>query len=287
MLVKLFELAESPLFFKDEYFWVDILKGAIHRTYDLKSLKSNNVAFELGENISNLVTCTNKRFLATGERCIYVCDLEANTKAVLQTFNDWSLFLRCNDGSVGPDGKYWFGTMEKAPSGLNGRLYSMDSKGNLVEQGAAIGIPNSFIWLNERFVLISDSFLQKTFKVELLESGKLDWVNREVWLDLSHTDGTPDGGALDADGNVWLAVWGDASIHKYSPDAVLLEKIELNALQPTSCAFGGVNMDELLITTATEGLSSEQLSQYPDSGKVILRKMDVKGKVLPVFNLEV
>lgn len=287
MLVQLFELAESPLFFKDEYFWVDILEGAIHRTHNLKSLKSNNIVFELGENISNLVTCTNKRFLATGERCIYVYDPEANTKAVLQTFNDWSLSLRCNDGSVGPDGKYWFGTMEKAPSGLNGRLYSMDCKGTLVDQNAEIGIPNSFIWLADRFVLISDSFLQKTFKVELLESGKLDWSNREVWLDLSHTGGTPDGGALDVDGNIWLAVWGDASIHKYSPAGVLLGKMELNALQPTSCAFGGANMDEMLITTATEGLSSEQLRQYPDSGKVLLKQMDVKGKDLPVFNLEV
>jgi sugar lactone lactonase YvrE len=45
-------------------------------------------------------------------------------------------------------------------------------------------------------------------------------------------------------------------------------------------------MDELLITTATEGLSEDQLNLYPDSGKVFLRKMDVKGKVLPVFDLE-
>ena len=121
----------------------------------------------------------------------------------------------------------------------------------------------------------------------MLTSGKLDWANREVWLDLSNTDATPDGGALDDEGNIWIAVWGDASIHRYSPDGFLLEKLELEALQPTSCAFGGISMDEMLITTATEGMTSEQLRQYPDSGKVILRKMGVKGKVLPVFDLEV
>ena len=287
MVAKLFELAESPLFYNGGYFWVDIIEGVIYLSEDVEALNSAKAAFELDENISNLVTCINKRILATGERSIYVYDLEANTRALVNTFDDWNLSIRCNDGCVGADGKYWFGTMEKAPSGLNGRLYSMDSKGLLVDQDAEIGIPNSFIWLDERFVLISDSLLQKTFKVELLESGKLDWVNRKIWLDLSHTNGTPDGGTLDAEGNVWIAVWGDASIHKYSPDALLLEKIELNALQPTSCAFGGVNMDELLITTATEGMSDEQLRMYPDSGKVMLKKMDVKGKFLPVFNLEV
>jgi sugar lactone lactonase YvrE len=108
-----------------------------------------------------------------------------------------------------------------------------------------------------------------------------------VWLDLSDTESTPDGGALDEEGNVWLAVWGDASVHKYSQEGKLLDKVELRALQPTSCAFGGEHMDEMLITTAAEGMTEEQLEQYPDSGKVLLKKMDVKGRVLPVFNLEV
>lgn len=276
-----FELAESPICFGNMWLWVDILASKI---YCWKDNKLASFSFrEMPTNITLLQD--NRHFMVTMESEIIVWDFLHEEGITLISLNHCEMF-RCNDGSVGPDGKYWFGTMEKAPSGLNGRLYSMDSKGNLVDQGAEIGIPNSFIWLDEQFVLISDSFLRKTFKVELLESGKLDWGNREVWLDLSHTDGTPDGGAMDADGNVWIAIWGDASIHKYSPDAFLLEKIELNALQPTSCAFGGVNMDELLITTATEGLSSEQLSQYPDSGKVMLRKMDVKGKVLPVFDLE-
>lgn len=274
-------LGESPIWNNENNSWyyLDIIEG---KTFQICDSKIRNVSTSEFY-ISNLALC-KKGLLKTicSDIVIYIDGVTINFAKVKQPIT-----LRANDGSVGPDGKYWFGTMEKSPSGLNGRLYSMDSKGKLVDQDAQIGIPNSFIWLDERFVLISDSFLQKTFKVELLESGKLDWVNREVWLDLSHTDSTPDGGALDADGNVWLAVWGGASIHKYSPDAFLLEKIELNALQPTSCAFGGVNMDELLITTATEGLSSEQLSQYPDSGKVMLRKMDVKGRVLPVFDLEV
>jgi sugar lactone lactonase YvrE len=276
------QLGESP-------FWLDTYKKwlLVNITQaDLITFENHQLQIVLNyrQMLSNIVKW-NHGFLISLEKDLVFVDFDF--KECLKVAIDIPKSFRCNDGAIGPDGKYWFGTMEKAPSGLNGRLFSLDTKGVLVDQDAEIGIPNSFIWLNEQFVLISDSFLQKTFKVELLESGKLDWSNREVWLDLSQTEGTPDGGALDADGNVWLAVWGDASIHKYSPDAVLLEKIELNALQPTSCAFGGDNMDEMLITTATEGMSDEHLNQYPDSGKVLLRKMDVKGKALPVFNLEV
>lgn len=274
-------LGESPVWDvnNNSWYYVDIIEGNTFQLHDssIRSISSNELY------ISNLILCNNGILKTVCSEVVIATDDIIFTFATLNQ----PMTHRANDGSVGPDGKYWFGTMEKKPSGMNGRLYSLDTERNLVDQDAEIGIPNSFIWLNERFVLISDSLLQKTFKVELLESGKLDWVNREIWLDLSHTDGTPDGGALDADGNVWIAVWGDASIHKYSPDALLLEKIELNALQPTSCAFGGVNMDEMLITTATEGMSDEQLNRYPDSGKVLLRKMNVKGKALPIFDLEV
>lgn len=274
-------LSESPLWVErnNAWFFVDINTGHLFRqkngSHVCGPLSSPSNVIEVSKN-RLLITCANE-FLVLG--------LESGkTISINQFFNE---AYRCNDGSIGPDGNYWFGTMEKSPCGLNGRLYSMDSKGDLVDQGAQIGIPNTFIWLNDQSVLISDSFLQKTYKVELLTSGKLDWANREVWLDLSNTDATPDGGALDDEGNIWIAVWGDASIHRYSPDGFLLEKLELEALQPTSCAFGGISMDEMLITTATEGMTSEQLRQYPDSGKVILRKMGVKGKVLPVFDLEV
>lgn len=274
-------LGESPVWDvnNNSWYYVDIVEGNTFQLHDssIRSVSSNELY------ISNLILCNNGILKTVCSEVVIATD---NIIITFATLNQ-PMTLRANDGSVGPDGKYWFGTMEKKPSGKNGRLYSLDTEKNLVDQDAEIGIPNSFIWLDDQFVLISDSFLQKTFKVELLESGKLDWANREVWLDLSHTEGTPDGGALDADGNVWIAVWGDASIHKYSPDALLVEKIELNALQPTSCAFGGVNMDEMLITTATEGMSDEQLNRYPDSGKVLLRKMNVKGKALPIFNLEV
>ena len=274
-------LGESPIWnaASNSWYYVDIIEGNVFQLAESGTKKiSVNESF-----VSNLTLC-KKGILKT------ICSdvvIARDDNAVNFARINQPLTHRANDGSVGPDGKYWFGTMEKSPTGLNGKLYSLDTQGNIVEQGSNIGIPNSFIWLDHRFVLISDSYLKKTFKVELLDDGNLDWTNRKVWLDFTGTSGTPDGGALDAIGTVWLAVWGDASIHQYSQEGNLLSKIELNALQPTSCAFGGPNMDELLITTATEGMTDEQLKMYPDSGKVILKKMDVKGNIVPVFEIEV
>ena len=274
-------LGESPLWCGTSQHWyfVDIIKGHIYlETADNRKVIVSGIKY-----VSNLVK-TKRGFLVSAENKIYAFNKETQGLGEFCTISQ-PTNLRTNDGAVGPDGRYWFGTMEKAPSGLNGHLYSLDSYGTLVHQGDGIGIPNSFIWLDDKYILISDSYLQKTYKVELLESGHLDWKNRTLWLDLSGTNGTPDGGAKDINGNVWLAIWGDGSIHKYSPSGKLLKRFAVDALQPTSCCFGGKDMDEIFITTATEGLSEQELMRYPDSGNTLRMQEDVQGVNLPEFHI--
>lgn len=275
-------LGESPIWEENESSWycVDIIRGTIY-----KRASNNNIIIRRNSRyVSNLV-CSQIGYLVSQENKIFHTCKNFKNDIILCAIEQPNS-MRTNDGAVGPDGKYWFGTMEKQPSGLNGKVYSVDAKGALLVQGEDIGIPNSFIWLNRNHVLITDSYVQKTFKVELLDNGYLDWENKKVWLDLSNAEGTPDGGALDQDGNVWLAIWGGAVVNKYSSQGELLESVELKALQPTSCAFGGKNMDQLIITTATDGMSSKQLKLYPESGKILSRNMDVKGSEVPVFKFE-
>jgi len=279
----MFKLSESPVWSEKtlSWYWVDIIECKVFRLFN----GSQTVVLNIEGPVSNLINASDG-FVVSLENSIVSYSQGFEAKSVLSEIAHDSNF-RCNDGAVGPDGTFYFGTMEKKPQGLDGKLYSLDIRGNLLEQGSGIGIPNSFIWLDDHLVLISDSFLQKTFKVELLVDGNLNWSGRELWLDLSHTSATPDGGTLDENGNIWLAIWGGAVVHQYSPDGVLLDKIELNALQPTSCAFGGSNMNELLITTATEGMNDDQLKLYPESGRVIQKSMAVKGNISPIFAVNI
>lgn len=276
------KLGESPLWCSQNQCWyyVDIANGLVFRLKEGVS----KVFSDRYQNVSNLVT-TQQGLLATAEDQVFELRPDSENSRLLSKVVQ-SPDLRTNDGSVGPDGQYWFGTMEKSPSGLNGKIYSLSANGILTLQGEDIGIPNTFVWLNRKSVLISDSFLQITYKVDLLDSGKLDWKGRQVWLDLRNTNGTPDGGTVDENGDVWIAIWGGAAVRKYSADGILLDELSLKALQPTSCAFGGVDMNELLITSATEDLTEQQLIEFPDSGRVIHMNMDVKGKVLPEFKIE-
>jgi sugar lactone lactonase YvrE len=60
----------------------------------------------------------------------------------------------------------------------------------------------------------------------------------------------PDGLTVDADGGVWVAVWGGGAVLRHDPGGRVREALEVPAELVTSCAFGGPGLDRLYITTA-------------------------------------
>ena len=90
----------------------------------------------------------------------------------------------------------------------------------------------------------------------------------------------PDGLAFDVDGNVWIAFWGGSCIRQFTPQGALLRTIALPAPQITSMAFGGDNLDLLLVTSARVGLDDATLERYPLAGSIFVLEPGVQG-VLP------
>jgi sugar lactone lactonase YvrE len=85
---------------------------------------------------------------------------------------------------------------------------------------------------------------------------------------------------IDQEGMLWVAHYGGSGVYRWNPaNGELIENIELPVPHITSCAFGGANMDTLLITTAQENLTSEQLKEYPLSGDVFLVKTRTRGSL--------
>jgi sugar lactone lactonase YvrE len=60
----------------------------------------------------------------------------------------------------------------------------------------------------------------------------------------------PDGLTVDADGGIWVAVWGGAAVHRYRPVGALTTTAELPTAHVTCPAFGDPDLERMYITTA-------------------------------------
>lgn len=72
-------------------------------------------------------------------------------------------------------------------------------------------------------------------------------------LEKHNISGLPDGQTIDADGNLWIAIFGGSRVIQIDPrkPEILLQTVKIPAKQVTSVAFGGPNLDELFVTTAS------------------------------------
>ncbi|MDO9409644.1 SMP-30/gluconolactonase/LRE family protein, partial [Patulibacter sp.] len=88
----------------------------------------------------------------------------------------------------------------------------------------------------------------------LLWSAGTGLHTRRPWVrlaDAGASSGAYDGLAVDADGGVWVALYGGGAVHRYDERGRLDVVVELPVRQPTAVAFDG---PDLLVTTSRHGL---------------------------------
>ncbi len=114
-----------------------------------------------------------------------------------------------------------------------------------------------------------------------LTTGSIE--NRRIFAKLPEEEGEPDGLTVDQDGFVWSARWDGWKITRFDPTGRIEREIPLPVQRPTSCTFGGSNLDDLYITSASIGLSDEEKSKQPFAGDLLKIKVDVRGMKAPRF----
>ena len=188
---------------------------------------------------------------------------------------------RFNDGKCDPHGRFVAGTMDHNEQEASGSLYSLSVDGRVKRLLKDVRISNGIAWSPDyktMYFIDTPTKDVKAFDYDV-ETGQI--ANPRVIIHFSDTFGFPDGMTSDTDGNLWIAMWGGARVCQWSPNGALLEQFGVPALQVTSCAFGGPDMDELFITSARIGMDAPSLRKYPQSGGIFRMKTNVKG--MPTF----
>ncbi|MEV5557802.1 SMP-30/gluconolactonase/LRE family protein [Nonomuraea wenchangensis] len=93
-------------------------------------------------------------------------------------------------------------------------------------------------------------------------------------------DGLPDGMCADADGNLWIAIWGRGRVECRTTDGELLAVVETGATHTSCPVFAGPELDTLVITSATQDLAEPG----PLDGRLFTAKVGVRGLPTPYWN---
>src|SRR3546814_18407668 len=81
-----------------------------------------------------------------------------------------------------------------------------------------------------------------------------------------HGNGRPDGGAVDAEGCYWSALWDGWRVVRFSPAGELLQTVELPVQRPTMIAFGGPDLKTAFVTSAGKNLTDAERAKQPHAG---------------------
>ncbi len=261
--------------------WVDIEKFHLH-TFAPQSGQDSFI--ELGTYVSTVVKRASAKggghIVALQDRLAHVDSAgKITTIAVVEQDSQ----NRLNDGKCDPAGRLWCGSMHLKMVPGAGSLWMLDTEHKLHHKLGNVTISNGLVWTRDaKLMYYIDTVTGRLDVFDYdLKAGTI--VNRRMAVE-NCWGGHFDGMTIDADDNVYIANWGGGAVLKIDPRAgELLAKITVPGVQNvTSCAFGGVGLNELYITSSAQGAS---LKDEPNAGALFkIALSDAVG--LPAFEFK-
>ncbi|QTF91986.1 SMP-30/gluconolactonase/LRE family protein [Halomonas sp. BM-2019] len=191
---------------------------------------------------------------------------------------------RSNDGRVDRHGSLWLSSMGQAAEPGAGSLYRLH-RGELVKLRSGLTIPNAICFSpGGEFAWFTDTPTGVVMRWALDHQG---WPvgDPAPWADLSAQGGGPDGAVVDAEGHLWLALWGASRVVRLDQDGRVVGEVRLPVSQPSCPVFSGSRLERLYITSAREGLSPAALAREPHAGGLFMAEVGVRGVAEPPLRL--
>jgi sugar lactone lactonase YvrE len=258
-----------------ELIWVDIT-GKILNFYTPK-LK-NNKEMLTGQMIGTVVPAESGKMMVALENGFYQLDPETGAKKLIANPEEDIPGNRFNDGKCDPAGRFWAGTMSTTGKRQAGALYRLDADSTVHKMIDNVSTSNGIVWSPDYTKMYYiDTPTRKVMAWDYNnETGEIS--NPKPAVEVPEEMGYPDGMTIDADGNVWIALWSGSAVGCWNPETgELLRTIDVPAKNVTSVAFGDDDLGTLYITTARTGTSEEELEKFPLAGGVFKTRPGVKG----------
>ncbi len=247
--------------------WVDIDGFKIH-TYDPRTGEDSSIP--TGAYVGTVVNRESGGFVASLPGKFVAFDAEG-TMSVLATIDE-DQQIRMNDGKCDPQGRFWCGSMHFEFKQGAGSLYMMDKSLNVQRKLDNITISNGIVWNSDATIMYYVDTGTGHIDAFDFDNSTGEIKNRRI-VYKHEQKGYLDGMTIDTDDNLYVATWEGSAVYKIDPKkGVVLSVIHVpGAEKVTSCTFGGDQLTDLYITSASVGTDPHE---QPNAGSLFRVNID-------------
>jgi len=260
-------------------YWVDIQGG---RFWNFDPTTGENELLHTGYNVAG-VTRNRGGSLTVGTwEGVQLWNSDDDFKWLFQGEHEGRPF-KLNDLIVGPDGSLYGGSAHLDSCTLF--RFNTDGSVEIIDDG--LDLCNGMGFSPDLSTFYStDSPRHEIYKWDYKQSTR-EISNKRVFATIPSELGIPDGMTVDAEGYVWSAIWYGGTVVRIDPDGKEERRVEFPAAQTSSAMFGGKDLNELYVTSATSGTGSTERTGWEPAGfdmnsyrggDLYRVKLDIQGK---------
>jgi sugar lactone lactonase YvrE len=276
-------LGESPVWSVPEgaLYWTDIREPSLYRLEVATGATRKWIMPEL----AGAVVLRQRGGVIVGLKTgLYAFEADKGSLEPVIVFDDAHPDDRTNDSRCDRQGRLWFSRMRDYGRAPTGSVYRLDQTLEPFPMISDVRVPNALCFSPGGDRLYFADTAAGALEVFDLEAASGDLSNRRHLVAAGAASGKPDGATVDEQGFVWNARFGGGCLIRCAPDGTIDRAVELPVSHPTSCSFGGENLDRLFITTATQGLDPQAWASEPLAGSLLAIDPGIRGLPEPSFN---
>jgi len=256
--------------------WVDITAGRVHR-FDPRT--GDDAAIDVGSPVGAVALRRGGRLVAAVVAGLAVLDPAAEGIATLLNLDAGEPPLRCNDAKCDPAGRLWVGRMGLGAEPGAGALLRVDDDLTVTTRLTDLTIPNGLGWSPDgRTMYFTDSTWGEV-RAYPYDPATGAMGDGRLLARLAEGGAVTDGLTVDAEGCLWVALWGGNRVVRVAPDGTVCGRLKLPVSRVTSCAFGGPDLGDLYVTTAggTDPADAAAGAAEPHAGGLFRCRPGVRG----------
>jgi sugar lactone lactonase YvrE len=265
-------VGEGPIWdvARQQLVWVDIPAGLVRRLDPISGSSHQQV---VGQPVGSVVIRADGGLVAAARDGFIVLPLEDQEQAQVIDVEKPVAANRMNDGKCDCRGRFWAGTMAADHTPRAGSLYCLESTGGdyrVSQKLSAITVANGLDWSpDNKLMYYIDSPTQQVDVFDFdADEGRIS--KRRPFIQIPQSEGLPDGMTVDMEGHLWVALFYAGKLRRYAPDGHAEMEVNVPVTLTTSCAFGGIGLDELYITTARHRLTPAQAADQVQAGGIFV-----------------